>query len=188
MHIVINVRDFKAIVIHADTLRTPITAHFSRPSRPLQFVYLEEGLRCEYTLMTTGDYRGTSSTPAPSAKVVARPSTTSTQQSVVRGPSTESAAEMPPPARPATNVAQLQRKPLTSLGKGTLGSQSQRSESLFVARDEDDDDRRWDAPNYEEEAAAEDMLGWDASGEMVSTWHPSLKSMLMSHRMLAFLQ
>ena len=46
VHIVIRVKDFKAIVMHAETLHTPISAYFSYPSRPLQFSYQNEGMVC----------------------------------------------------------------------------------------------------------------------------------------------
>ena len=65
MHIVISVKDFKAILTHAQTLRGSISASFSLPSRPLQFSYQNFGVHCEFTLMTTGDLRGASATPAP---------------------------------------------------------------------------------------------------------------------------
>ncbi|KAI4750255.1 Rad9-domain-containing protein [Aureobasidium sp. EXF-12344] len=54
VHIVINVKDFKAIVIHAESLKAPMSAQFSRPGRPLLFRYTDRGLTCEFILMTTG--------------------------------------------------------------------------------------------------------------------------------------
>lgn len=54
VHIVINVKDFKAIVVHAETLKAPMSAQFSRPGRPLLFRYTDRGLTCEFILMTTG--------------------------------------------------------------------------------------------------------------------------------------
>ncbi|KAI4723434.1 Rad9-domain-containing protein [Aureobasidium sp. EXF-10727] len=54
VHIVINVKDFKAIVTHAETLKAPMSAQFSRPGRPLLFRYTDKGLTCEFILMTTG--------------------------------------------------------------------------------------------------------------------------------------
>ncbi|CAD0097979.1 unnamed protein product, partial [Aureobasidium mustum] len=54
IHIVINVKDFKAIVVHAETLKAPMSAQFSRPGRPLLFRYTDKGLTCEFILMTTG--------------------------------------------------------------------------------------------------------------------------------------
>ena len=57
LHIAISVKDFKNIVVHADTMGTIITAMYSQPSRPLQFSYTKEGMKCEFTLMTIGTSR-----------------------------------------------------------------------------------------------------------------------------------
>ena len=65
LHIGINVKDFKAIIIHADTLRTSIRAFYSYPTKPLLLSYYGHGMECNFTLATIGEYRGTSITPAP---------------------------------------------------------------------------------------------------------------------------
>ncbi|KAI5248128.1 Rad9-domain-containing protein [Aureobasidium subglaciale] len=65
VHIVINVKDFKAIVTHAETLKAPMCAQFSRPGRPLLFRYTEKGLTCEFILMTTGIAQSAPPTTAP---------------------------------------------------------------------------------------------------------------------------
>ena len=65
IHIGINVRDFKAIVTHAETLKATISAAYSRPARPMQISYDGNGIRCEFTLMTTGECRSSSVTPTP---------------------------------------------------------------------------------------------------------------------------
>lgn len=54
VHIVVNVKDFKAIVTHAESLKALMSAQFSRPGRPLLFRYTDRGLTCEFILMTTG--------------------------------------------------------------------------------------------------------------------------------------
>ncbi|GAM90518.1 hypothetical protein ANO11243_085620 [Dothideomycetidae sp. 11243] len=165
MHIVISVKDFKAIVVHAETLRTAIVASFSRPSRPLQFAYDGNGIHCEFTLMTTGDYRGgaTPATPRPVAAVAPSP-----QNSIAPLASPPKRVnDMAPPAKPVSISTQLQKKPLAALKRGVVSlahQHSQESDSLFVPQ-RLDDDRRWDPPDYENEDSG-DMLGWDASGEM----------------------
>ncbi|KAI5268946.1 Rad9-domain-containing protein [Aureobasidium subglaciale] len=65
VHIVINVKDFKAIVTHAETLKAPMCAQFSRPGRPLLFRYTEKGLTCDFILMTTGIAQSAAPTTAP---------------------------------------------------------------------------------------------------------------------------
>lgn len=173
MHIVISVKDFKAIVTHAETLRVPISAHFSYPTKPLQFSYQNSGVHCEFTLMTTGDFRGASTTPNP--HFISNRSS-SRQPSVVPVPSRTS-SEMPPPPRPIV-------KPLSSQStRGTLGQGRPKpapepeaddgGDSLFMPQG--DDDQRWDPPNYEQDEG-EEMLGWDASNDNpAASFHPTFR-------------
>lgn len=170
MHVVISVTDFKAIVVHACTLRTAVSAQFSLPTRPLQFFYSNFGMLCEFTLMTTGDLRGASSTPNP-RYITTRSSFR--QPSVVTPPSTNhetASREMPPPARPTATQSFANAK-----GKSSLASLQKRQsaddddpdpQSLFVPEG-DGDEHRWDPPSYNNEEE-EETLGWDANNE-----HPS---------------
>ena len=167
LHIGISVKDFKAIVTHAETLKTSITALYSLPARPMQLNYHEHGMQCEFTLMTIGDYRGDSVTPAPATvrqgsaasaeRVLSRQSTV---QTVVQPKRTT----MPPPSQPLsrsfTREPQSQRtqRPSPPPPKASLDP-----ESLFLPADEDDD-RIWGEKNYDDE---QDMLGWDASANNV---------------------
>jgi len=95
MHIVISVKDFKAIVTHADTLRASISAHFSFPTRPLQFNYHNLGMHSEFTLMTTGDMRGASSTPNP--QFVSNRSSSRQPSVTPAQPTSRTASETPVP-------------------------------------------------------------------------------------------
>ena len=52
LHIAINVKDFKNMVLHAETLKTTVAAMYSVPAKPMQFSYGALGIRCEFTLMT----------------------------------------------------------------------------------------------------------------------------------------
>ena len=179
MHIVINVKDFKAIVTHADTLRATIKASFSKPSRPLQFAYDNQGIHCEFTLMTTGDYRPGSTSATPNPVATADPSQTTLAAQVT----TSSRRDMAPPAKPNSISSQLQKKPLAAVKRGAvslLSQQTQDSESLFVTNDMDDD-RRWDPQEYDNEDGG-DLLGWDASGEMVGPvrFHPVCANLLQN--------
>ena len=164
MHIVISVKDFKAIVTHAETLQGTITAHFSLPTRPLQFSYQNHGVHSEFTLMTTGDYRGASSTPNPNF-ISNRNSSRQPSVATTTAPS-RNTSEMPPPPRPVASKPPSSQSQRLSL-KETMRQAPARSvdpdpDSLFMPRE---DERAWDPPNYEEE---EEMLGWDANNE-----HPS---------------
>ncbi|KAK3679341.1 hypothetical protein LTR78_000902 [Recurvomyces mirabilis] len=169
MHIVIAVKDFRAIVTHAETLRGPISAHFSFPTRPLQFSYQNFGMHCQFTLMTTGDIRGASSTPDPkfvSNRSASRQPTAAPSQAV---PS-RSMSEMPPPPRPGPNkslsMSQCQRPSLKPQSRQPSAAESEPDpDSLFMPGGEED--RTWDPPNYEQDAG-EEMLGWDTGNELPS--------------------
>ncbi|KAK5714686.1 hypothetical protein LTR17_017141 [Elasticomyces elasticus] len=163
MHIVISVKDFKAIVTHAETLRAPITARFSFPTRPLQFSYHNLGIHSEFTLMTTGDMRAASSTPNP--HFVSNRSS-SRQPSVTPAPATNRlASEMPPPPRPGLGkslLSQSQRANVKAQSRQPSMTESiPDPDSLFVPGE---DDRVWNQPDYEQDDT-EEMLGWDANNE-----------------------
>lgn len=174
MHVVISVKDFKAIVTHAETLKGSLSAHFSRPSRPLQFSYYAYGMHCEFTLMTSGDHPGVNAAATSTPRVM---STRSSSRLASKAPSqaTEDPVEYPvtemaPPVRPLVKGSLSQRRTMSSLSRDQPLGPSQSDpdpESLFVPRGDDDDDRRWDPPDYENEEA-EEMLGWDASADNVS--------------------
>lgn len=168
LHIGISVKDFKAIVTHAETLKTSITTLYSFPTRPMLISYHEHGMQCEFTLMTIGDYRGSSVTPAPAAvrrtspgPAERAPSRQSTSQTAVQPKTTT----MPPPSQPLsrsfTTESQSQRtqRPSPPPPKASLDP-----ESLFLPADEDDD-RMWGEKKYDDE---QDMLGWDASANNVN--------------------
>ena len=173
MHVVISVKDFKAIVTHAETLRGTISAHFSFPTRPLQFSYQNSGIHCEFTLMTTGDYRGASSTPNPNF-ISTRSSSRQPSVAPAAAPS-RNTSEMPPPARPVANKplgSQRDRLPAKDQNhQASVTDSDPDPESLFVP---EDDERTWDPPNYEQEE--EEMLGWDASNSDPSaSFHPTFR-------------
>ena len=183
MHIVISVKDFKAIVTHAETLRGTISAHFSFPTRPLQFSYQNSGMHCEFTLMTTGDYRGASSTPNPNF-ISTRSSSRQTSVAPVAATG-RTTSDMPPPPRPAASKPLgSQRDRLTSNNsthKASVTESDPDSESLFVpGRDED---QTWDPPNFEQEEE-EEMLGWDPNAENPSaSFHPTFRDSGSSARL-----
>ncbi|KAK6388050.1 hypothetical protein LTR65_008216 [Meristemomyces frigidus] len=172
MHIVISVKDFKAIVTHAETLRGSISAYFSFPTRPLQFSYQNFGIHCEFTLMTTGDLRGASATPNP--KFTSNRSS-SRQPSVAPQPSlSRTASEMLPPARPSFNKPLSSQSQRRSFKAQPSASQSDPDpDSLFMPGGEED--QTWDPPNYNNDEG-EEMLGWDANNDHPSaSFHPTFR-------------
>ncbi|CAI7595850.1 unnamed protein product [Penicillium bialowiezense] len=163
MHVAINLKDFKAVVGHAETANATVTARFTRPCRPLQLEYRFEGVLAEFTIMTRGqaDDEVPSSratiprqTPAP-IPVSARPSE----------PQPSAPSTMPPPPPRSRSIRPLNGSSTqenlsqkTSADRPLASGLSMDFDSLFVPAD---DDRQWDEMNEEE---PQDILGWDASG------------------------
>lgn len=166
-HIGISVKDFKSIVMHAETLRATVTAQFSHPTRPMQLAYAVNGIQCEFTLMTIGEYRGGSVTPSPALarntsvnpSVQQTPRESPLVQAPVRDDRQVSNSSMPPPLQPASRIftrepaSQRPARPSPPLPKASLDE-----ESLFISM-ENDDERKWGEKNFDEED--EDTLGWD---------------------------
>lgn len=163
VHIGISVKDLKAIVTHAETLKASVTALYSHPSLPMRLAYHENGMQCEFTLMTIGDYRSDSvtSTPAIVRKASSAPKTQqSSNQPSAPDRSKAAADAMPPPARPTSSrsltrelPSQRPRRPSPPPPKASLDP-----ESLFLS--EEEDERKWGEKSFEQE---EDTLGWDQS-------------------------
>lgn len=169
LHVGISVKDFKAIVTHAETLKTSITALYSFPTKPMQLSYREHGMQCEFTLMTIGDYRANSVTPSPAAvrQVPAAPaekppSPQSDVHTAVQRKTTTMSPQSQPLSRSFTRESQSQRirRPSPPPPKAS----SLNPESLFLPADEDDD-RLWGERKYDDE---QDTLGWDASANNVN--------------------
>ncbi|CAI6340253.1 unnamed protein product [Periconia digitata] len=166
LHIIISNKDFKAIVTHADTLKTSLKAYYSQPTRPLQFSYGSDGLLCEFTLMTSGDYNSAVALPTRTPQLSA--------SSLSRAPSSRTTTDnqsMPPPAEPAS------RRP-TRLQPGSANRTNSPKpqldpdpESLFVGQD-DDEEARWEPADYSNE---EEMLGWDASANQDAGNFPTFR-------------
>ncbi|KAB2579953.1 DNA repair protein rad9 [Lasiodiplodia theobromae] len=174
MHVIISVKDFKAIVTHAGHLRASIHAYYSQPTRPLQFSYSNAsiGVLCEFTLMTIGDPQGQANSRSSTPRMISTRSTTASRAQPTAAQSTPSAASrqrttaMPPPAAPVSRSSARQRR--APPGSATKPSQQESqshedANSLFVPRDYGDDDAHWDPAGYGDDD--EDTLGWDASAD-----------------------
>ncbi|KAJ5882054.1 Rad9/Ddc1 [Penicillium soppii] len=170
MHVAINLKDFKAVVGHAETANATVTARYTRPCKPLQLEYHFEGVNAEFTVMTRG--QADDNVPMSSRATIPRqtpaPIPVATNRSRETQPSVAPSPQMPPPP-PRSRSRSI--RPLN--GSSTQENLSQRAgadrplasglsmdfDSLFVPAD---DDRQWDEMNEEEEP--QDILGWDASG------------------------
>ncbi|KAI0597582.1 Rad9-domain-containing protein [Biscogniauxia sp. FL1348] len=167
LHIVISVKDFRAIIQHAGIFGGNISAHYSMPSKPMQLKYHADGIKCEFLLMTVGE-RGA---PGQKTKKARASSKASQPQLEAAASRATSRGPMPPPQPP-------RQEPMPSL-RPSITRPSQRpppatleSESLFVPQDNDE---QWEPVNVGDEEDEEDnaRLEWDASGDP----HPSMLNM-----------
>jgi cell cycle checkpoint control protein RAD9A len=161
--VVISVKDFKAIVTHADSIDAVLNACYTKPGRPLQFGYDQPGLSCRFTLMTAGDPRSHAATDTGTSATAKKPATEQSKAS--NADQQRQSRIMLPPLRPEgrRNTQTLgRRKPDDNTN--VVNPSSKESESLFVPQE--DEDRTWDPTNYDD---GEEMLAWDSREPDVST-------------------
>lgn len=171
LHIVISVKDFKAIVVHADTLKTNIQCYYSQPTRPLQLTYTSDGMVCEFTLMTSGDYVAARAPTADVRNVSSRTASRAQSTATERTDNRSFRSDMPPPAEPASRLPTGRRIPGSRKEASPKPSASQASDQgLFVRQDEEDS--RWEPIDYNNE---EETLGWDASGDQDAALFPTFQ-------------
>ncbi|OQD75386.1 hypothetical protein PENDEC_c007G06151 [Penicillium decumbens] len=171
MHIAINLKDFKAVVAHAETANATVTARYTQPCKPLQLAYDFEGVNAEFTIMTRGEVEGET---APASSRVGMPQLSQRQTSAPisvsrtntpRGvtPSRQMPPPPPPPRsrsiRPLNGSSTQEHLAPAAASDRPDSSVSMDYDSLFVPAD---DDRQWDEMDEQEEP--QDILGWDASG------------------------
>jgi cell cycle checkpoint control protein RAD9A len=175
LHIIVSVKDFKAIVVHADTLKTSLKAYYSQPTRPLQFSYGCDGLLCEFTLMTSGDYNAAPPTPTPAVQTLSSRQTSRAPSTTTERTDTRSMrSDMPPPIEPASRRDRSAR-----LGRpvSRQASAQEDSGSLFIPdpdeirRQEDKEEEAWAPLDYDKE----ETLGWDASANHDASAFPTFR-------------
>jgi cell cycle checkpoint control protein RAD9A len=160
--VVISVKDFKAIVTHADTLDAVLNTCYTKPGRPLQFGYDQPGISCRFTLMTASDSRSPAVADTGNKATARKPSTE--QASAANTDRQRQSRIMLPPPRPEgrRNTQTLgRRKPDDETNSAQPSRQE--SETLFVPQE--DEDRTWDPTNYDD---GEEMLAWDSREPDVS--------------------
>lgn len=156
LHIVISVKDFKSIITHAGITTTLVKACYSRPASPMQLTYSDdEGILSEFILMTVGEARGKTATPAPRAAS----NRAASRQAAAQNSGRATPSEMPPPPPPRTASM---RESKAGKSKVTRPSPpppqpSIPSDDLFMPAA--DGDQVWDPVNYDDDDDA--MLLWD---------------------------
>ncbi|KAM5353902.1 hypothetical protein ACJ41O_000552 [Fusarium nematophilum] len=182
LHIVISVKDFRAIIQHAGITGNDVSARYSAPARPIQFSYTGDAVSCEFLIMTVGE-RG--SNPGQRTKKGRKnaaqntgPRLEATSRRTSLAPS-ESQPPQPQPQPPPASRPQQNPTPQLSAARASASrigafdlrpSQkppppaTMRSEGLFV------EDEGWEPVNYDEEDEEEDArLEWDHSVDPVSS-------------------
>ncbi|KAL2682666.1 hypothetical protein Neosp_007119 [[Neocosmospora] mangrovei] len=177
LHIVISVKDFRAIIQHAGIAGNDVSARYSIPARPIQLSYTGDAISCEFLIMTVGE-RGSNPTQRTkkgrknaAQNAGPRLEATSRRTSVAPSESQPPRPQVPPPAsRPQQLTPQMSvaRASASRIGAFDLRPSQKppppatmRSESLFV------EDEGWEPINYDEDAEEEDnaRLGWDHSAD-----------------------
>lgn len=183
LHIIISVKDFRAIIQHAGITGADLAARYSLPAKPIQFAYLNDAISCEFLIMTVGE-RGSNPmqktkkgkkaaqvNPGPALEQISRrPSAAPTQATdfqtqipavpphippVVNPPASNPVRPMSTARASASRMSAFDLRPSQRPPPPTL-----RSESLFV------DDEGWEPVRDEEDDAEENgRLGWDHSAD-----------------------
>lgn len=169
VHVVISVKDFRAITQHAAPLNSEITANYSSPSRPMQLGYRGDGIKCEFLLMTVGE-RGAPGQKGRKGKANAKGPKPPQLEAGANSRATSRA-----PSAPRVVPEQVRKeKPIPPL-RPSASRLSQRppppafddDDSLFVAQD---NDTQWEPVNLNDDEEEDDnaRLEWDASAQPVS--------------------
>ncbi|CAK7210641.1 hypothetical protein SCUCBS95973_000857 [Sporothrix curviconia] len=172
-HIIINVKDFRAILQHACTMGGILSAQYSEPCKPLRFSYNDNGLFCQFVLMTVGAKKG-SGTRKDGSRIrnnngqTAQPTlsamtSTASATTVEALPRLSNRAE-PKPSQPGGLPSTARTAPIaTSVNSGfemrpPLAPPSTiRVEALY------DEDSQWEPVNPEEDNSGFVQIEWDES-------------------------
>ncbi|KAH7144479.1 Rad9-domain-containing protein [Dactylonectria estremocensis] len=174
LHIVISVKDFRAIIQHAGITGNDISARYSVPTRPIQLSYTGDAISCEFLIMTVGE-RGSNHAQKtkkgrknPAQNNGPRLEATSRRTSLAPSEAPQPQPQVLPPSRPhqiLTPQLSAARASASRIGAFDLRPSQRppppptmRSESLFV------EDEGWEPVRDEDEDAEEDArLEWDHS-------------------------
>jgi cell cycle checkpoint control protein RAD9A len=136
-----------------------VKALYSHPSNPMQISYSEEGISSEFILMTIGESRATSATPAPNPVRVGSKRPASRQPLETSAGQTRGTSQMPPP--PTSAAPSLSRdatRARASRASPPPPQPTNQSDSIFVPND---DDRRWEPAPFDDDEEEEMLLQWD---------------------------
>ncbi|KAI0995744.1 hypothetical protein K3495_g12436 [Podosphaera aphanis] len=163
LHIIINVKDFKAIAAHSGLNNTVVKALFSYPSNPIQITYEHDGIQSEFILMTIGEARGLSipNGSRVESRVESRVGTKRSLPPEASLSSRKLSSKIPVGATPARNMSQVSVRTQASKPSSPPLQQSVQSDSLFLPQA--DNDSKWDPAEFQGED--NEILMWDYGKE-----------------------
>jgi cell cycle checkpoint control protein RAD9A len=179
LHIVVSVKDFRAITQHAGIGGSELSAKYSLPSRPVRLSYHGDGISCEFLLMAIGE-RGElgKKTKRSKANGMKPPrqelAPASRRQSAAPSEPPQppeqthqpppSRAPLAPPPRPSISVPRVSHFDLRP-SQRPVPAPTLNSDSLFVDNDQD-----WEPVRDEDDEEEEDnaRLEWGNSNQPVS--------------------
>jgi cell cycle checkpoint control protein RAD9A len=170
LHIIISVKDFRAILQHAQMTSGALTTSYSNPGRPMKLSYSTDGVLCEFILMTVGEKDALTQKHRNPRASAAKAAATQLDAASHRGssvgndnqpnpPPTASRQPQKTPIRPRQPAFEIRPSPMPP-------PTTARSDSLFV--DQAEDDEQWEPVNPDEEEVEENgRLEWNATNEPV---------------------
>jgi cell cycle checkpoint control protein RAD9A len=172
LHIIISVKDFRAILQHAQMTSGALTTSYSNPGRPMKLSYNTDGVLCEFILMTVGEKDALTQKHKNPRASAAKPAEPQLDSASHRGSSVGNNDNQQDPALPASRPPQQKaparpRQPAFEIRPSPMPPPTTaRSNSLFV--DQAEDDEQWEPVNPDEEAEEENgRLEWNATNEPV---------------------
>ncbi|KAH7041472.1 Rad9-domain-containing protein [Microdochium trichocladiopsis] len=165
LHIVISVKDFRAIIQHAGAQNSEVSALYSVPSRPMQIKYDGAEMKCEFLLMTVGE-RGVVAAKTKRARTQAKDARPPQLEAATSRSASHAPTPAPQPSAPAaisvrSDTVPSLRPPIPTPSQRPPPPSFQQEESLFVPQD---NDHQWDPVGMGDDDQEEDaQLGWDAS-------------------------
>ncbi len=174
LHIIISVKDFRAILQHAQMTSGALTTTYSIPGRPMKLSYNTDGVLCEFILMTVGEKDAMTQKHKNPRSNASKAGTPQLDAASHRGSSVgnENRQAAPEPAPAAPKLPQQNpirtRQPGFEIRPSPMPPPATaQSESLFVDQEEDE---QWEPVNPEEEEEEEiARLEWNATNEPVAS-------------------
>lgn len=173
LHIIISVKDFRAILQHAQMTSGALTTCYSNPGRPMKLSYSTDGVLCEFILMTVGEKDALAQKHKNPRATAAKPAAAQLDSASHRGSSAANsnpvAEPTPTASRPPQQKSPIRpRQPAFEIRPSPMPPPTTaRSDSLFV--DQAEDDEQWEPvnPEAEEEEEEAGRLEWNATNEPV---------------------